>query len=624
MDMHIPPTRDQNVQRTQAERPTEAWTRALTRTAPFARGEGAPLPALVADMAARFAARPALLAAEDSLTYGELAARIAGYARWALDQELRAGEAVGLLLPNSPDYVAIWLGITSVRGVAALLNTNLAGDALLHALATASVRHVIVGAEGAAALAEIAARLPAGVRTWGHGEGAPWPRIDRPAGDWPGPKPGAGPAPAPEVAAAPASAPGAGEGRQAVLTDLALMIYTSGTTGLPKAAHVSHRRIAEWSCWFAGMIDTRPDDRMYNCLPMYHSTGGVVAVGAMLVAGASVLIRPRFSASRFWDDIVEHDCTLFQYIGELCRYLADSPPHPRETAHRLRLCCGNGLRGDIWTRFQERFDIPRILEFYASTEGNVSLYNCPGRPGAIGHVPGFLAHRFPIALVRCDPQTRALLRDAAGLCVPCGPDEAGEALGRIGGPDSAGRPFEGYADRAASAAKVARDVLAPGDAWFRTGDLMRRDREGFYYFVDRLGDTFRWKGENVATEEVAAALRACAGVTDAVVYGVAVPGTEGRAGMAALTVAAEFDLAAFRGESAARLPDYARPVFLRVTGRIAATGTFKPATGALADEGFDPDRVAGDALYVDDRARAAFVPLDGALHARILRGEFRL
>ena len=584
------------------DKPLNAWIRALDRTAPFARGEGKPLPALVADIAARFGSRPALLADEETLTYETLAGRIHRYARWALQQQIGAGEVVCLMLPNCPDYVAIWLGITSVCGVVALVNPNLTGDALLHAMCAVAPKHVIVGAGLEDAVAGVRDRLPGEIGIWTHGPGGRWPRLDT------------------HVETLAAEPLREDEQRPPALGDLALHIYTSGTTGLPKAANVSHRRVAEWACWFAGMIDTQPDDRMYNCLPMYHSVGGVVAIGAMLAGGGSVLIRPKFSASRFWDDVAERDCTVFQYIGELCRYLVNSKPHPRERDHRLRLCCGNGLRGDVWQDFQQRFGIPRILEFYASTEGNLSLYNCQGKPGAIGHVPAFLAHRFPIALVRCDLDTGALLSGADGLCIRCGRDEAGEALGKIGDEmDTHGRPFEGYTNAAASDAKVVRDVLAKGDAWFRTGDLMRRDGAGFFYFVDRLGDTFRWKGENVATEEVAEVLRSCPGVTEAVVYGVKVPGTEGRAGMAALTVDAGFDLAAFRRHIEARLPEYARPLFLRLGESIAATATFKPAKALLAREGYDPD-VVGDALYVNDRAQGAFVPLDRPLQER-LRGD---
>jgi fatty-acyl-CoA synthase len=576
-----------------------AWVRALDRTAPFARGEGAALPALVADMATRFGDRPALLADTGSLSYADLAARMHRYARWTLREGIGAGDVIALLLPNCPDYVAIWLGITSVGGVVALINTNLDAAAVAHAVAAVAPAHIIAGAA-------LEAAVPAGPRVWSHGAGGIAPRLDT------------------LIETLPSEPLDDTERRPPALADLALYIYTSGTTGLPKAARVSHRRVAEWSFWFAGMIDTQPDDRMYNCLPMYHSVGGVVAVGAMLAGGGSVLIREKFSASRFWDDVADHGCTLFQYIGELCRYLVNSPPHPRERDHGLRLCCGNGLRGDIWESFQRRFGIGKILEFYASTEGNLSLYNVPGKPGAIGQVPGFLAHRFPIALVRCDPDSRELLRGENGLCIRCEPNEPGEALGRIG--DAAtthGRPFEGYTNETASSEKIARDVLAPGDSWFRTGDLMRRDKAGFFYFVDRLGDTFRWKGENVATDEVASVLAACPGVTEAVVYGVTVPGADGRAGMAALIVGPDFDLFTFRRHVAEHLPDYARPLFLRLAKTIAATATFKPAKAALAREGYDPGSVK-DPIYVDDRSAGAFVPLDSVLHERLRGGQMRL
>ncbi|HVY14532.1 MAG TPA: long-chain-acyl-CoA synthetase [Rhodopila sp.] len=596
--MPPPPAKDDN--------PLKPWIRALDRTAPFGRGEGVTLPAHVAGMAERFGDRPALLSDGEQLSYRDLADKTHRYARWTLQQPVAAGEVVCLLLPNCPDYVAIWLGISSVGGIVALINPNLTGDALLHVIATAAPKQVIVGAALEAAVAEIQDRLPGAPTIWTHGAGEQWPRID---------------AAVETLSAEPLRTE---EQRPPALSDIALYIYTSGTTGLPKAARVSHRRVAEWSFWFAGMIDTQPDDRMYNCLPLYHSVGGVVAVGAMLVCGGSVLIRPKFSASRFWDEVVDGECTLFQYIGELCRYLVNGPPNPRETQHRLRLCCGNGLRGDVWEAFQQRFRIPRILEFYASTEGNVSLYNCQGRPGAIGHVPAFLAHRFPIALVRCDPLTGELLRGEDGLCIRCGRDEVGEALGKVGQASSAhGRPFEGYTSDAASDAKLVRNVLAAGDEWFRTGDLMRRDGAGYYYFVDRIGDTFRWKGENVATEDVAETLRACPGVTDAVVYGVTVPGTEGRAGMTTLTVEPGFDLAAFHRHARERLPDYARPLFVRIGDSITATGTFKPAKALLAREGYDPDAIR-DPLYFDDRAGGGLVPLDQALWERLRSGQVRV
>src|SRR5581483_11564791 len=191
----------------------------------------------------------------------------------------------------------------------------------------------------------------------------------------------------------------------------------------------------------------------------------------------------RFSATRFWEEIVRFDCTIFQYIGELCRYLTKAPAHPAEARHRLRLACGNGLRGDVWAEFKDRFAIPHILEFYAATEANFSLYNVEEKPGAIGRIPPFLAHRFPAVIVKFDERSGEPLRDQNGRCIRCARNEVGEALGRIGGGHGLASRFEGYTSEAESAKKVLRDVFAPGDAWFRTGDLMRQDEAGFFYFV---------------------------------------------------------------------------------------------------------------------------------------------
>jgi fatty-acyl-CoA synthase len=586
------------------EAAAHSWQRALEMTAPIADHPSVTLPVVIARLAERFGEAAALLSDRETLTYRGLADRAARYARWAQEHGLAPGDVVCLLMPNCPEYLAIWLGITRMGGVVALINANLVGDALKHAIEIVAPRHAIVAAELFDAFAAVRPELGGHIQAWSHGgDGLGLQRIDH------------------EVAAL---GGGALDHPLPRLADRALYIYTSGTTGPPKAASVSHHRIMQWTHWFAGMIDARPDDRMYNCLPMYHSVGGVVATCAPLIGGGSVAIRERFSASRFWDDIAAWDCTLFQYIGELCRYLVNGKPHPRETGHRLRLACGNGLRQDVWEPFQKRFQIPRIIEFYSSTEGNFSLYNCEGKPGAIGRIPPFLQHRLPVVLVKFDDDAGEPVRGVDGFCIRCASDETGEAIGKLpADPGGLAGGFDGYTDPQASARKILRNVFAPGDAWYRTGDLMRKDRAGYFYFVDRIGDTFRWKGENVSTTEVEEAIAACPGVAEAVVYGVAVPGAEGRAGMAALVVRPDFDLTRFAGHLAARLPDYARPLFLRLCGEIATTGTFKPQKQAFARDGCDP-AATGDALYVYERKRERFIPLDDAVYRRIERGELRL
>jgi fatty-acyl-CoA synthase len=490
----------------------------------------------------------------------------------------------------------------------ALLNTNLAGELLAHAINAVAPRHVIAAGGLLSVLAQARPHLAPATACWAWGAGdAAVPRLDQ------------------AVQAERAEPLSAAERALPGLDDRALYIYTSGTTGLPKAANVSHYRLLQWTHWFAGMMNVTAEDRMYDCLPMYHSIGGVVATGATLVGGGTVVLRERFSASEFWQDVVSERCTLFQYIGELCRYLVASPPQPLERQHTLRLCCGNGLRADVWQEFQSRFRVPEILEYYAATEASFSLYNCEGRPGAIGKIPSFLSHRVSVALVRFDAEHALPWRNAAGRCERCAPNEIGEALGRVaaGGSGSSGGRFEGYADAAASHSKILRDVFEVGDAWYRTGDLMRQDDQGFFYFVDRVGDTFRWKGENVSTTEVAAVISHCPGVSEVAVYGVVVPGADGRAGMAAVAAAAGFDLTQFGQQVTERLPGYARPQFLRLVRSIELTGTFRQRKNDLAADGFDPRRVS-DPLYVYDRRAAGYVALDARRLQMVLSGELPL
>jgi len=584
----------------------EAWLRALGKTAHIG-DQGVTLPALIERLGGEFGAAPALISSEASMTYGQLGWRCNQYARWGIAQGLAGGDVVALLMPNCAEYLAIWLGLTHIGSVVALVNSQLTGEVLAHSINIACPKVLIVGADLAPQVAAIRAHLAADLSCRVHGSSAQnFARLE------------------PELAALPGESLRTAEHAPPSIDATALYIYTSGTTGLPKAAKVSHYRLMQWSHWFAGLMDTQPQDRMFNCLPLYHSVGGVVATFATLVSGGAVVIRPRFSASDFWRDVRDERCTLFQYIGELCRYLVNTPHQAMETAHSLRLVCGNGLRPEVWESFKKRFQIPRILEYYASTEGNFSLYNCEGQPGAIGRIPAFLANRLPVALLRFDVDTSEPRRSAAGYCEPCAANEIGEAVGLIpeGEGQRAGR-FEGYADKEASARKVLRNVFKQGDVWYRTGDLMRRDERGFFYFVDRIGDTYRWKGENVSTAEVLTALTASRGVLDGVVYGVLVPGADGRAGGAALVVNAEFELAAFRADVAQRLPPYARPVFLRILTTLEATGTFKPRKQELVQAGFDPARANGP-LYFDDPRSQRYVPVDTALFAAISAGTIRI
>lgn len=583
----------------------KSWLKAIELTSRIESDPSRLFADVVEDWSKRQPDRPALVSETGTFSYRALAERINRYARWAMSAGIEAGDTVCLIMPSRPDYIAAWLGITKVGGVVALINTRLVGLSLSHCINVANADHVILADELRNVFETALPYLNRPPKIWIHGchgnEAGIDAALDRLDGR-----------PLPPA-----------ERRAVTINDRALLIYTSGTTGLPKAASISHRRILNWGGWFAGLTAASTEDRLYDCLPVCHSVGGIVAPCSMLSAGGSVVLAEKFSASEFWHDIVRWDCTLFQYIGELCRYLLRAPPSEYETSHRLRLACGNGLRGDIWEAFQARFAIPQILEFYAATEGNFSLYNVEGKPGAIGRIPPLLAHRFPAAIVRVDMDSGAPLRGEDGLCIACARGEAGEAVGRIGTADDGGGRFEGYTDAGETEKKILRDVFARGDAWFRTGDLMKLDEAGFFHFVDRVGDTFRWKGENVATSEVNEAVADCPGVVDAATYGVAVPGADGRAGMVAVVVDDGFDLAQFRNHLSRRLPAYACPVVIRFCAALDTTETFKQKKQQLAREGLDP-RLVTDPLFFRDPKSGAYRALDAASYAKILDGALRL
>ncbi len=581
--------------------------RTLRMTTPIARNPTRVFPQVVSELADQYGDAPALLSDRERFSYRELAARSNRYARWALAQGLAKGDTVCLMMPGRPEFLAIWIGITRIGGVVALLNTHLTGRALAHSINVVSPKRIIVAAELFDALMSARAHLTGDPEIWLHGDAdANFARVDR------------------AVDALSGDELAASERPRLTIEDHALYIYTSGTTGLPKAANMNHYRVMLASHAFAGVMNTRASDRMYDCLPLYHTAGGLVATGALLVRGGSVVIRDKFSAREFWHDVVRWDCTCFQYIGELCRYLLSAPPSPQERAHRLRLACGNGLRPDIWPQFKARFRIPRIIEFYAATEGNVSLFNFDGKEGAVGRLPWWVAARFPTKIVRFDQERQQPVRDERGFCIECGIDEPGEVIGKIiKDASKPGQRFEGYANAAETDRKILHDVFEKGDAWFRTGDLMRKDKDDYFYFIDRIGDTFRWKGENVSTTEAEEAITRFAGIPEVNVYGVAVPGRDGRAGMAAIVAADNLNLTALHDHLARQLPEYARPVFLRIRQDNDITTTFKQKKINLVKDGFDPSRTS-DPIYFSDPRRKAFVRLDHALFADINAGRIRL
>lgn len=581
--------------------------RSLSKISKVARNPERTYPQVVRQLVKIHGDRLALISDRERMTYRQYDQRADQYARWALDHEIGRGDVVALMMPNRPEYLAAWLGIARAGGVTALLNTNLTGPALAHCVNIVSPKHIIVEATLLDGFLTAEPHLSGSARRWCHGGAAQgFERLDTLLDMLPN-------SPVPED-----------ELPRLRIEDRCLFVYTSGTTGLPKAANINHYRVQGIMFGFNAAMKIKPKDKIYVCLPMYHTSGGVLGPGAALTGGATVVLKERFSASTFWEDIARYECTIFLYIGELCRYLLNSPAQQQETRHRVRLACGNGLRPDIWDSFQRRFRIPRILEWYAATEGNCVFLNFDGRIGAVGRIPKWMERKFFTEIVRFDIESEEPVRGADGSLERCKPGEVGEAISKIvNDPKRPSQRFEGYADPAADRKKILEDVFEKGDRWFRTGDLMRRDERGYYYFVDRIGDTFRWKGENVATSEVSEAITIFPHIKEANVYGVRVPGTEGRAGMAALVVEDGFDLAAFAQHLAEQLPPYARPAFLRISEALETTSTFKQRKLDLVKEGFDPNAIC-DPLYVLHPEVNTYVPLGPALFSEIDQERIRL
>ncbi|MEG0965860.1 MAG: long-chain-acyl-CoA synthetase [Pseudomonas sp.] len=538
--------------------------------------------------------RPFLIYAGQSLSYAQVDARANQMAHTFYAKGLRAGDVCGLLMENRPAFFYTWFGLVKLGVVVAFINTQVTGKALLHALQTTAAKSVVVGEECLANL-QATDDLPA-LSYW------LLPDTENP---WSGALPrGVDAHFAARLHSAPASTfpreMRAGIEAQATT----LLIFTSGTTGLPKAARYSHMR---WMSSGDVMQVTLPatcEDVFYCCLPLYHGAAATSVTSTALRAGASIVVRRKFSVREFWKDVRQHHISVFQYIGEICRYLLNQPVQDGERDHSLRCMLGAGLTPESWQRWVERFGPVQIFEGWGSTESNANLINVDNYPGSCGRVPDW--GRTNLRLVRYDVENDCHPRDEHGFYQLCEVGEVGEAMGFIiDHPDIGGGRFEGYTSAQASESKIRRNVLSDGDAYWSSGDLLRQDADGYCYFVDRIGDTFRWKSENVSTQEVADALGDLPGLELINIYGVQVPGHEGRAGMAAVLMQSGqgFDPEAFYALTDRCLPRYAAPVFVRVSAAADLTSTFKLRKVDLQRQGYCP-QACQDPLFIrDDQAR---------------------
>ncbi|MCL6262992.1 long-chain-acyl-CoA synthetase [Craterilacuibacter sp. RT1T] len=544
------------------------------------------------------AARPFLIDGDTALSFAQVNASANRYAHALATLGIKQGDAVALVMENRPEYFIVWFALNKLGAICGFINTHLSGQALIHALAATQARAVIAGDE---CLVNFSALDTGHIPLW---------RVADPLQQ--------APAEGLRLAAlelsrlarqSAADNPPASLRAGLRAEDTALYICTSGTTGLPKAAKTSHMRWLNVGDIMQVTLSASENDVFYCFLPLYHGAGSMSLGSTALRCGAAIVIRRKFSVREFWRDVRKYRITVCQYIGEICRYLLNQPPSADDREHSLRKMMGAGLSAEVWQRFVARFGPMDIYEGWGSTESNCNIINVDNRVGSCGRIPFW--DKTNVRMIAYDVDSDSPVRDeASGLCQQVGPDEVGEVIGFIIDSDeTGGGRFEGYTSSEATAQKILRDVFTPGDAWWRSGDLLRYDEDGYCWFVDRIGDTFRWKSENVSTTEVAEALSGFDGLEALTIYGVQVPAHEGRCGMAAVVMqeGRDFDAAAFYRLASARLPKYAVPQFVRVRREADMTSTFKLKKVDLMREGYDPARFSDPLLVCDDKA-ATYVP----------------
>jgi fatty-acyl-CoA synthase/citronellyl-CoA synthetase len=546
---------------------------------------------------------PAIRYQEKEYNYQQVNAWVNRYAHYFLSQDIKAGDTIGINIENRTECLIAVLATVKIGAIAAMINTSQRGEVLLHSINLVKPKLMLIGEEQVENMATVVESLDIKLRTQlyyledsGH---RPCPSYHQNL----------------EILTQGLNEENPGTTDKIQMRQPCFYIFTSGTTGLPKASVMSHYR---WHKSMAGMglasMRLRSDDVMYLSLPLYHNNALTVSMAGILGSGGCIAISRKFSSSRFWDEVRHYQATTFCYIGELCRYLLNNKPQANDKDHKIRAIIGNGLRPDIWMEFKQRFAIDHINEFYGASECNLVFTNAFNLDGTAGICP------LPYNIVAYDIEADEALRDPDGFMIPVKKGETGLLITEI----NAKQPFEGYTDKAASEKKILSHVFKSDDQWFNTGDLVINQGLRHIAFADRLGDTFRWKGENVATTEVEAVANEFPGVEHSVAYGVEIPGSDGRAGMAALTLSNidDFDAASFSRHLHEKLPAYAVPLFIRIHEQEEITGTFKYRKVELKKEHYDLTQVQESVLVMlPDQEQ--FVPLTQPLLSQIKQQAIR-
>ena len=581
------------------------FVKLLGRSKKLDKNKSLTVPDMIEESIDEFPNNIAIEFEDKSYTYLDLDKESNQVANWAIKKGYKTGDVVALLMENKPEFIFIWLGLSKLGITIACLNNNIKSKSLAHCIQTSKSKSLILSSDLIDNYSSAEDLIDDQLSVYVSGDKVQgFENID-------------------DDNEKNTNRPNLSIRNTLTNSESLFYIYTSGTTGLPKASNFSHQKFAVGSGLQMFSLNMKSTDKTYLVLPLYHATGGVVGLGSTLFAGGTVVLRKKFSVEKFWEDCAKYNVTVITYIGELFRYLISAPKNEFEKKHNIRGMYGNGLRPDVWKVVQDRFGINNIIEFYGASEGNVSLTNVDSRFGSIGRIPPYAKNALPTKIVKFDVVNEKVVRNEDGFCIECEDDEAGEVIGLIPNEDKFSGKFEGYTDKEATEKKILKDVFEKGDQWFSSGDLLKRDKDGYYYFVDRIGDTFRWKSENVATSEVSEAISTFAGVKEANVYGVLVPGEDGRAGMASIVPGEEFSINGLYEHLSQHLPKYSIPVFIRISKEIEVTGTFKYKKTDLVKDGFDPS-VVKDQMYYASTSENDYIDLDVNVFKKISDHELKL
>ncbi|KAF2739927.1 long-chain fatty acid transporter-like protein [Polyplosphaeria fusca] len=513
-------------------------------------------------------------------TYRQFVECITRIGNWLMnDLGVQVGEMVAIDGANSPEYLMLWFALDAIGAATSFINWNLTGTGLVHCIKICECRYLITDSDVRNNVEPSRPDIEALGVTIKYYD----PSFFESLSDY-------------------KRVPDSRRENVSIESTRGL-IYTSGTTGLPKAVIFKTGRELATGFSTARYLQLKPESRMYTCMPLYHGAAHGLCTTPCIVAGSTIVLGRKFSHKTFWPEVAQSKATIVQYVGELCRYLLNGPPNQYERAHRVQVAWGNGMRPDVWEPFRERFNIPVINELYAATDGLGATFNRNNGPfsaHAIGLRGALWNWRYSDLEVRVkmDVDTEDIMRDENGFAIRCGVNEPGQVIHRLTPETIASQPGYFNNDEATTKRRIT-DVFEKGDMWFKSGDMMRQDKDGRVFFVDRLGDTFRWKSENVSTNEVADMIGQYHQIAETNAYGVQVPGYDGRAGMACVVMAdgiveSTFDFTGLAAHARAVLPGYAVPLFLRMTPALDYTGTLKMQKGKLKKEGIDPDLLSGD------------------------------